>query len=222
MPKMHSCTVYIADVNPLSNPDVFDTVYNNVSKDRKSAVDRYRFLKDKLLSLGAYSLLQYALKTKEKIEFIYGEYKKPYLKDGNLFFSLSHSGDYAVCAVSDCEIGCDIEKIAPADTAVAERFFSKGENNTLAQSQSESDKNDTFYRLWTLKESFLKATGKGLNLNLNEFEVDLDDLSLKQNADKRDFFFYEYGGVKGYKCAVCTAGKCEKVEFLFTDIKDLL
>ena len=41
----------------------------------------------------------------------YGEYGKPYLASGDLFFNLSHCGDMVVCAVCDREVGVDIQRI---------------------------------------------------------------------------------------------------------------
>ena len=79
---------------------------------------------------------------------------KPFLADHPaLHFSLSHSGEYAVCALDDAPIGVDIEQLREIDTArLAKRTFGITESLTL----------DAFFALWTRKESYLKAVGIGL------------------------------------------------------------
>ena len=48
---------------------------------------------------------------------------KPRLRGGELFFSLSHSGPWALCAVSDRELGADIQERKPCSEKLARRFF---------------------------------------------------------------------------------------------------
>ncbi len=88
---------------------------------------------------------------------------KPYLKEGGVFFSLSHSGLYAACVVSDAAVGLDIQTPQPYKKEIAERFFSPEER---AYVLSSPDPGEAFTELWCRKESFLKATGLGLKLLL--------------------------------------------------------
>ena len=82
---------------------------------------------------------------------------KPYLvSEPGVHFSLSHSGDWAVCAVSDHPVGVDIEKCEQGRRDIASRFFHREEVrylNTLLPSMRDK----AFYQLWTLKESFVKS-----------------------------------------------------------------
>lgn len=69
-------------------------------------------------------------------------------------FSLSHSGDWAVCALDDSPIGVDIERHRPTNIErLATRCF--GTNEPLTA--------EDFFSLWTRKESYLKAVGIGLS-----------------------------------------------------------
>lgn len=81
---------------------------------------------------------------------------------------MSHAGDYVVGVLSDCEVGCDIEKNSKAPLEVAEHYFYSTE---LEYIRSADDKNRAFFTLWTLKESYMKMTGKGMSLALDSFEV---------------------------------------------------
>lgn len=95
-----------------------------------------------------------------------GAHGKPVLKDNtNLFYNISHSGDYAVCVVSKRPIGIDIEQVRAYKPKLARRVCSEEELTLLAQSK---DPARMFCRLWTLKESFVKCTGTGISVPLRE------------------------------------------------------
>ncbi len=91
---------------------------------------------------------------------------KPYLKGGPEF-SISHSGEYAVVAVDECEIGVDIEKVFEPPKLVAERFFSKDEYEWFLNLGCDED----FFRIWTAKESLLKKIGTGIRVPMASFSV---------------------------------------------------
>ena len=101
---------------------------------------------------------------------------KPYLARSHctdLHFNLSHSGDAVLCALtSGPEIGVDIEATVLSDNLlnVASHFFAPDECAALAARRG-SDRAAFFYRLWTRKEAYLKARGKGLSHPLNMFSV---------------------------------------------------
>ncbi len=105
----------------------------------------------------------------------YNEYGKPYLESGELFFNLSHSGEYVACAISDKEIGIDIQKVCMKKHAM-KKICTLEE---LAWIKTAED----FTRVWAIKESYAKAKGKGIalgfhNINalaLKEAEVWLQD-----------------------------------------------
>lgn len=96
----------------------------------------------------------------------YSENGKPVAD--NLFFNVSHAGDYVVGVSSDCEVGCDIEKIVNAPLKIAEQYFNEGEERYI---KSACDPDKAFFTLWTLKESYMKMTGKGMRLSLDSFEI---------------------------------------------------
>lgn len=85
---------------------------------------------------------------------------KPYLDERGLFFSLSHSDGMALLALSDREVGADLQKLSRFKDPVARRAFTAEERELL---QSASDPDRAFTRLWARKESFLKALGCGLS-----------------------------------------------------------
>jgi 4'-phosphopantetheinyl transferase len=114
-----------------------------------------------------------------QVRFCYGPHGKPAMSRvfGNetLSFNLSHSHGLALLAVSrGRELGVDLEYILAhlADDQIAERFFSPREV-ALLRGLSKDVQREAFFIFWTRKEAFIKATGKGLSLPLNQFEVSL-------------------------------------------------
>ena len=95
----------------------------------------------------------------------------------SLRFSLSHSGDLALVAVSlGREVGVDVEHVRPrADLAdFVARYFSPREREVQARIPSD-DRLRAFYEVWTLKEAYLKACGDGLLRELDAFDVTVGD-----------------------------------------------
>lgn len=90
---------------------------------------------------------------------------KPYLKDSALHFSLSHSGSFAACALSDLPVGLDLEYRGRISDALLRRSFSPEEQTLIRASR---DPDLLFTRLWTGKESYVKATGQGILFPLRE------------------------------------------------------
>jgi 4'-phosphopantetheinyl transferase len=162
----------LAPVTALADPGRFAEGLARVSAQRREKIARLRHEGARRLSLGAALLLDRLL-TDAGLDpagdFAFGEQGKPYLPGRpNVYFSLSHSGEYVLCALSDAEIGCDVERLRKVDLALASRFFHPEEAAWLF-SLPRKEQKAAFLRLWTLKESYGKALGLGLNLPLNEF-----------------------------------------------------
>ncbi len=223
---MEKNLLFAADVSALEDDYLFKAAYAKASGERKRKTDRYRFRRDKNASLGVELLLQYALERLgiHKFTCSYGKAGKPFLAGcDDVFFSLSHCGNSVLCAVSEHEIGADIECVKDADLRIAKRFFCPAEYEHIAAQETEEGRRETFYRFWTLKESFLKAAGLGLRLPLNQFEIIInDEINVVQSVDDRRYFFREYGDFSGCRCAVCTADAPFAAELQTVDIRDCL
>jgi len=193
--------IYIADADALSDKELFLRCYNAVDIQRRRKTDKYYFDKDKRLSLAAGVLLLCALREHgiESPEFAFGENGKPYIKNcTGFYFNLSHSGSRAVCAVSDSEVGCDVEIIKEAHLDLAKKFFSKDECFAVENAPSKEDKKSMFYRIWTGKESYIKATGEGMKEKLSSFSV-LSDSVGEYGIIHLDYF-------DGYSYSICRKG----------------
>lgn len=114
--------------------------------------------------------------TSDQIEV--SSFGKPYFRDiPQAHISLSHSGNYIACAFSDVEIGLDLQECISPHTDVlrlVKRFFTSQEYEALL-SVSGDDKTrqrEIFFRLWAIKEAYLKYIGCGLSGELNSFLPD--------------------------------------------------
>jgi 4'-phosphopantetheinyl transferase len=114
----------------------------------------------------------------------YGEHGKPAFKDKHRYFNIAHSGDYVVLAVSDQEVGIDIEKLRPFPRAICKKCFREDEQ-AWALSQSVDKQDEALFRLWTGKESVGKAFGLGLAINAASFSLlpAVDGLHSIKNQD---------------------------------------
>ncbi|MCI1655396.1 MAG: 4'-phosphopantetheinyl transferase superfamily protein [Lachnospiraceae bacterium] len=93
---------------------------------------------------------------------------KPWIPDApEIRFSISHSGCWWACAISDREVGLDIQEERSVHAErLAERFFHPAEAAWLRRHGM-----DQFCRMWAYKESYLKYTGKGLSSGMDGFCV---------------------------------------------------
>ena len=164
----------------LLEDEFFSSQYHKMPSERQLKTDRYQHEWDKKRSIAAFYVLDYAWReylnrhgmiTSQIINYSYGEFGKPYLADfPDFHFSISHSGSYAVCAVSeDGEVGVDIQKIKKASVNLAKRFFTQAEHHQLALLPEGNEQDQLFAILWTMKESYLKLTGKGMQVELSSF-----------------------------------------------------
>lgn len=111
----------------------------------------------------------YARATGEALpEIALTERGKPYFPDGKWHFSISHTRNFVFCVLSDRNIGLDAEEMGRQVTpAMVEKFTSPGEKTRLGE-----DPQDAFLRLWVLKESYAKLTGRGMGSWLKNTDFD--------------------------------------------------
>jgi 4'-phosphopantetheinyl transferase len=139
--------------------------------------DRTRFVLGR--GMLRHVLAQWLHRRPEEIGFEYGAFGKPMLAPGDPTgqpqFNLSHSGDLILLAVTTGRaIGIDVERMRTElpHAGIAEHFFSAAERGSLAGLPA-SAQAAAFYACWTRKEAFIKATGVGLSLPLDQFDVSL-------------------------------------------------
>jgi 4'-phosphopantetheinyl transferase len=147
---------------------------------------RFRFDADRARFVASHAALRgilasYLDAAPASLEFGEGTHGKPFLAapaDGrSLRFSLSHSGEIALVALSlGREVGVDVERVRPLDDldGFVARYLSPLEREALARVTA-GDRLRAFFETWTLKEAYLKACGDGLLRELDAFDVTVGD-----------------------------------------------
>lgn len=94
---------------------------------------------------------------------------KPFFPDEPFHFSISHTKNHVFCCLGQETVGIDAEEINRAvDPLLAERFCSPSEQNRI-------ETNDDLLRLWVLKESYAKFTGRGIGNYLKDTDFSPHD-----------------------------------------------
>ena len=128
---------------------------------------------------------------------------------GGIAFSASHSDGLAVVAVArDRLVGVDLERIRPVPDVLdlASRVCSPAEYAGL-QSVAEPERGEAFLRLWTRKESYVKALGAGLSMPLADVDVGHHDGQARRlPGSDRSFVFAGLDGLAGYVGALAASG----------------
>lgn len=219
--------VFICKIDFEGEEHWYNKALERVDEQKKERIVRFVHKEDAYRSLLADVLLRTILHDQLQLrddEILFGrnEYGKPYLINRNdIFFNISHSGDWVGCAIGQKPIGIDIEYIQPIDLNIAKRFFSPDEYSAL-QRQPPENRLDFFYYLWTLKESYIKAVGKGLAIPLNSFTIHTEGDSALLTGLDQSYHCKKYDFVKGYKMAVCSSDNCFPSKPMIVDSLRLL
>jgi 4'-phosphopantetheinyl transferase len=151
-----------------------------LSADEAERAARFHFLADRDRFVAAHGFLRDVLARYLHCEpgqlgFSVNKYGKPALNNHHLEFNLSHSGDFALVALTrECKVGVDVERIRQgiSSQVIARKYFSKSEVAEL-QMLSLEEREVAFFTCWTRKESYIKGQGLGLSLPLESFDVSL-------------------------------------------------
>jgi 4'-phosphopantetheinyl transferase len=179
--ELHVWIAYPDNVPAQHLAEQFLPLLNQEEQDRYR---RFHFDHDRHTYLAAHTLVRmtlsrYAACSPASWRFIRGPHGKPEIKPAAdlpaLGFNLSHTKGLVACSVAlDCICGVDVEKIRPMKdmAGIAETVFSNAEIEAW-ESADEAEKPDNFFKLWTLKEAYIKATGQGLSAPLKDISFDI-------------------------------------------------
>jgi 4'-phosphopantetheinyl transferase len=187
-------TLYLPEYIKLTND-----LIRFLNTEERNRADRFYQEKDQTQFIICRAILKFILAalTKSDVKNINLEYdfnKKPYLGSHPwLHFNVSHSDDFALIAISQCKIGIDIEYISKDFDylPLLPDIFSE---NEILFVQNAKNKLSAFYTLWTRKEAFVKAVGKGIDDDFKntpslDGEHDIDSNILKTSKNWQVFSF---------------------------------
>jgi 4'-phosphopantetheinyl transferase len=217
-------TVYNTKVSPFWKEDTFWAI-EKLDQKRKERLARLtdQRMKEKCLFTGVFlhdglcRALSMDGDTAPAFRLSYGLYGKPFLTDyPSLFFNLSHSGEYVCLAVGNVPLGIDIQVYTRMKEGLAKRFFTEEDIRRLERC-GEAEREKLFFRMWSIKESYIKLTGKGMSQGLSSFEIDWDSHSLWVDKESPAAFFTEKDR-KGCACSLCTREREQEIQWI--DIED--
>jgi 4'-phosphopantetheinyl transferase len=196
-----------------------------LSADELTRAARFHFSRDRQHFVAARALLRTILASYMAIDpaavsFSYSKKEKPSLGPAQaasgIRFNLTHSGGVALLAFTrGRDVGVDVENIRNNFEleAIARRFFSPHEQSQLFALAPEA-RVEAFFRCWTRKEAYIKATGDGLSLPLSQFDVSLaagDNNALlatrPEAAEGERWLLREVPAGVGYVAALCIRGR---------------
>lgn len=158
--------IYYAHIELVKTQQVFDKWYEKLDEQRQEKVSCCQNAGDKCRSLLAGVLLKLGLE------------KERFAKQ--VFYSISHSGNYVICVLSDRRVGIDIEnkfrrvfsnpKEEQLDR-IAKKCLTMGEEIHY-RSCEDDERVDMLMNFWTKKESYSKAIGKGLALDFSKIDTE--------------------------------------------------
>ena len=177
-----------------------DEWFEEMSEEKKNAVLKLQKAETANQRIVADAVVRKALseisgiKTDEII-FSANEFGKPYSKNADVQFSVSHSGDAVICAVSDNPVGIDIEKIREVRFGIAQRFATAQELEYIGENT------ERFFEIWTLKEAYFKCIGTGLDSLVKNisFKINGDKIECSEKGYKFEFI----KTAEGYCCSIC-------------------
>lgn len=157
--------VYLVKVKSPICDNVFEYFLRFVSPEKKERISK-QCIKQNADNMLVGEILAKAIIKKtfgieiKKQVFKLSENGKPYLANfPDIHFSISHSGEYVMVAVSDKPVGADIQKIKKYNSAVMKKYYSDKE---IKQIEESSDKDSEYTKIWTQKEAVIKKSDTGL------------------------------------------------------------
>ncbi len=188
-----SVKIYIDNTERFRDEDEFYEAYSLMPEFRKKKIDSIIFPEKKRASLTAGLLLKRGLFDAgiDDIE-VYSDItrfaypigkaashydidteKVPYRPGDDIYFSLSHSGHFAMCITGNEVTGCDIEEISDRDVRLAEKILSADQLAKYREMERE-EQQKLFFTVWTVKESVMKAEGKGIFQSSEDIETAME------------------------------------------------
>lgn len=131
-----------------------------------------------------------------------------------IYFNVSNTTGIVVCAVSDLDVGADTEQIRPVRTAVIKRCCTEDEIGYIMANSGESQeeqKREKFFQLWTLKESYIKMTGKGMYFPIKDAAFSIRTSGSAQEISSAQTGYFVQKRLGEYWLSLCTQRESEVV-----------
>lgn len=122
-----------------------------------------------------------------------GKHGKPFFEDSDIYFNVSHSGEYVVCAYGDKEVGVDIQKNKEI------------KDNLIRRISHEKDDKINPLAIWVIKESYVKLLGQGLSFDMRRCYIDFEkNMVIDMSGANKNAIFELHKISEDYLLSVCT------------------
>lgn len=181
--KMDTVEIYAMSIAAVLDSPV-DDLLPLFTPERQTEILRFRFNADRNRTVYGELLARHLLSKRtgmavEDISFGRDTLGKPFCRQSEYQFSISHSGKWVVCSIGKVLNGVDVETAQEIDMAIAKEHFLANEYYHLLM-MPEEERKAMLLKFWTVKESYLKYTGEGLSGGL----ACIDCLTLLRGDDK--------------------------------------
>ena len=149
MKDMEIVKLYTIDINTAFHHK--KVLLENVNESQKEKAFKFKNEIDQIRSLTS----SYLMNRLSKEPLLFNDMGTPFYENGP-HFNVSHSGQYIVMAVSNKDIGVDIEENNDKDMSSLIRIFNEAEAKMIKEHAD-------FYYLWCAKESLIKCIGSSIN-----------------------------------------------------------
>ena len=191
----------IININDFNTEDI-NNFYDKIPKLKKDKISKFKNYESKVRSIIGEMNLKELLAKKNisynSLDYYINKYGKQYLKNDKIFFNISHSFDYVITAISNNEIGIDIEKVRQTPIKIINQFATEKEKEYILSSNKNIE--ERIFKIYTLKEAYFKMLGTNLNNILEvEFIIENDKIYCNDKNVKVGFI----NDIKGYIIAYC-------------------
>jgi 4'-phosphopantetheinyl transferase len=197
--------IYLLSIENLYSKRSTDSLLYLLSEDEKKRANSFKFKKHQDAYIFSRGMLRNKLSgytgiKPEQIKFQYGDAGKPEFKNKeDIKFNVSHSEDLIAFAfLIRNEIGVDIQHMRDLGDLEGMINYNLSDSEQADISEyNQKKRKKIFYRFWTHKEAFIKATGEGLSYNLTNIEFSYTGNKLKLNRilnreiKPEDWFVFE-------------------------------
>ena len=205
--------IYYCEISEELTGSQWEDFFSILPPDQKERNNRFKKWEDRHSHLFGRLLLQKGLVNKGYAENILSSiqttgFDKPYINEA-IDFSISHSKNYVICAISEkASLGIDIEKKDSAiDITQIAEFLSPFEKHYIDHSINQIA---AFYRIWTRKESLIKANGKGFSLQLNQINC----LPSKVSIEMKTWYIRDVNFSEEYAVSISTSVQNPEINYL--------
>ncbi|HTN17892.1 MAG TPA: 4'-phosphopantetheinyl transferase superfamily protein [Chitinophagaceae bacterium] len=208
-------SIYYCQLSGTDDPEIFGRLLHALPVQSKSSIVKYAAEQDRRLRIAGKALLRYGLQQLDPSDknpldqYRHTEGGKPLLQDSDIQFSISHSGNVAVCAITKgIPLGVDVEQVLPLQADLLQPYFNKEQWQNILQA---TDVLYELYRQWTIKEAALKAWGIAIG-EAELKEIHIEDDTVRYGGHSLPYHMTEL--VAGYTACIAGAHNQDKINFL--------